>query len=149
MEANPPAATPLVSESDDASAPPTPPAAAAPSFFAKPQTPIAPPVKVALSVPPSTLALDLSTLLSSPASADVALLCGGERFPAHAALLSARSPKFSALVDEAKGARDDVLMVSSPKCPRPPRSGTDALTIELPCACAREAWRRRADTRDC
>ena len=44
------------------------------------------------ALPPSSLLAELSTMLSSGQGADVTLLCGSERIPAHAAILCARSP---------------------------------------------------------
>lgn len=49
-----------------------------------------------MAVPPSDIGAHLGLLLDSPDGSDISFLVDGERFPAHRAVLAARSPVFKA-----------------------------------------------------
>jgi speckle-type POZ protein len=51
-----------------------------------------------LDVPPSDIRRHLGALLGSADGSDVSFVVGGEEFPAHRAVLAARSPVFKALL---------------------------------------------------
>lgn len=85
--------------------------------------PVPPPAKPLLPIPPPGLSNELRALLSSGARSDCALLCGGERFPAHTFVLTLRSAVFAAQLSPPPGlgaGPPDLSSVPVPPEIRPP-----------------------------